>query len=57
MPVIYLLCIFAVWGIAGLHSSCTPKKKAYTKEELELMQKQMIGKSKKEKRKILKQFH
>ena len=57
MPVIYLLCIFAVWGIAGLHSSCTPKKKAYTKEELELMQKQMIGRSKKEKRKILKQFH
>ena len=56
MPVLILLGIFGVWGAISINTTCNTNSKAYSKEELEAMSKQMIGKSEREARKVLRSY-
>lgn len=55
MPVLILLGIFGVWGAVSLHESCAKQAPAYSSSEIEQIMSEMIGKSEKECRKILRQ--
>lgn len=54
MPVLILLGILGAWGAISINTTCNTNSKAYSKEELETILKQSIGKSKREARKVLK---
>ena len=54
MPIIIILGILAVYGVAG-HAE-RDRKKTYTRNETHNMLCEMIGKSQKEKRQILKRY-
>ena len=56
MPIIILVAALAVYGAANVHDTTTKNKKPFTSNELDDMLGQMIGKSKKECRKILRKY-
>ena len=56
MPVLILLGILGVWGAISINTTCSTNSKAYSKEELETILKQSIGKSKREARKVLRSY-
>lgn len=56
MPVLILLGFFGVWGAVDLHDTCSKKGRVCTDTEMENMLKQMVGKSKKEARKIVRMY-
>lgn len=56
MPIIILLIIFAIYGGVNLHKTYTKNTKPYTKEELDKMLSEMVGKSDKEARKIIRKY-
>lgn len=55
MPILILLGIGAFYLVVSLYNTCTTNTKPYSNDELDSMLSQMVGKSKKECRKILKQ--
>ena len=56
MPIIVLIAVLAIYGAANIHDTSAKNKKAFTEKELDRMLNEMIGKSKKECRKIIKRY-
>lgn len=57
MPVLILLGIFLIWSVVGgLRGSCTKAAPPRSGEDIERMLGQMIGKSKKEARRIVRNY-
>lgn len=56
MPVIILLGIFGVWGAIDLYNTCSKKAPPHSKSNMENMLGQMVGKSKREARKIARMY-
>lgn len=54
MPIIIIVIALVIYGAANIHNTNTTNQKPFTAEELEQMLGEMVGKSKKECRKILK---
>ncbi|MBQ9673190.1 MAG: hypothetical protein IJV39_01015 [Ruminococcus sp.] len=55
MPFLFVLCVAVVFGVAK-HYSEKPVNKTYTPKDMDNMLKELTGKSKAEKRKILKKY-
>lgn len=56
MPVIILLGIFGISGAIDLFNTCCTKAPVYDKNEMDNMLGQMVGKSKREARKIARMY-
>lgn len=56
MPVIFLLAVLVIYGAANIHTDTTKNTKAHTGKELDNMLGEMVGKSKKDARKVLKKY-
>lgn len=56
MPVIILLGIFGIRGVIDLFDTCSKKAPAHDKSEMDNMLGQMVGKSKREARKIARMY-
>ena len=57
MPVIILLVILAIYGAANIYTNTGSKNtKAFTSQELDKMLGEMVGKSKKDARKVLRKY-
>lgn len=56
MPVIILLGIFGIGGAINLFNSCSKKAPVHSKIEMENMLGQMVGKSQREARKIVRKY-
>lgn len=56
MPIIFLVAALAVYGAANVHDTTTKDKQPFTSNELDDMLGEMIGKSKRECRKILRKY-
>ena len=54
MPVLILLGFLVVWIIVSSHKACSKNTHPYSHDELEQMLEQMVGKSEKDCKKILK---
>lgn len=53
MPLLIILGVLTVWGIAGIHESCGSKTPALNQRDLDEVLKQTCGKSQKEARAIV----
>lgn len=56
MPVLILLGFLVVWIIVSSHKACSKNTHPYSHDELEQMLEQMVGKSEKDCKKILKHY-
>lgn len=56
MPVLILLGIFLIWGAIDLHKTCSKDAPPHSHDEMEQMLSQMVGKSKKEARRIARHY-
>lgn len=56
MPVIILLGIFAIKGVINLFDTCSKKAPIHNKNEIDDMLRQMVGKSEREARKIVRMY-
>lgn len=56
MPVIILLGIFGISGVINLLDTCSKNAPVHDKTEMDNMLSQMVGKSKREARKIVRMY-
>ena len=56
MPIIFLLAVLVIYGAANIHTNTNKNSKAHTSKDLNNMLGEMVGKSKKDARKVLKKY-
>lgn len=56
MPILILLGIAAIYGATSIHNNINKSSSTYDHSKLERMSNEMIGKSKRECRKILRKY-
>lgn len=56
MPLLIILSVLTVWGVAGVHESCGGKTPALSQGDLDEILKQTCGKSQKEAQAIVRGY-
>ena len=56
MPILILLGFATIYGIASIHNNVNKSSSTYDHNKLERMSNEMIGKSKRECRKVLRKY-
>ena len=56
MPILIILGILIIWAIIWIKDKLTPPCRAFTPEEIRQMNREMVGKSKKECQQIVKKY-